>query len=258
MVGVGNLLRIYDIGKKKLLRKCESKLFPTNIVKLETQGDRILVTDAQESILYVQYRHYDNLLIIFADDFVPRWTTASTMLDYDTVAGGDRFGNIFVNRLPADISKEMDEDSTGSTALFERGFLNAAPHKINHLCEYHLGETITSINKASIVSGGRQVLVYTSFMGRIGILIPFPTKDDFTFFQMFEMIMRQETPSLCGRDHLSFRGYYVPVRNIVDGDLCEQFNLLANETKRNIASQLDRNTSEVAKKLEDIRTRVAF
>jgi splicing factor 3B subunit 3 len=26
LVGVGNILRIYDLGKKKLLRKCESKV----------------------------------------------------------------------------------------------------------------------------------------------------------------------------------------------------------------------------------------
>ena len=29
-------------------------------------------------------------LIIFADDYVPRYITASTMVDYDTVAGGDK------------------------------------------------------------------------------------------------------------------------------------------------------------------------
>lgn len=30
LVGVGNVLRIYDIGKKHLLRKCESKVFAFN------------------------------------------------------------------------------------------------------------------------------------------------------------------------------------------------------------------------------------
>ena len=29
LVGVGHLLRIYDIGKKKMLRKCENKVPPT-------------------------------------------------------------------------------------------------------------------------------------------------------------------------------------------------------------------------------------
>ncbi len=31
LVGAGQILRIYDLGKKKLLRKCESKVFGTNV-----------------------------------------------------------------------------------------------------------------------------------------------------------------------------------------------------------------------------------
>ncbi len=30
LVGVGKLLRIYDIGRKKMLRKCENKVHYTN------------------------------------------------------------------------------------------------------------------------------------------------------------------------------------------------------------------------------------
>jgi splicing factor 3B subunit 3 len=36
------------------------------------------------------------------------------MVDYDTVVGGDKFGNFFVDRLPASTSEEVDEDSTGN------------------------------------------------------------------------------------------------------------------------------------------------
>ena len=32
LVGVGKLLRIYDLGKKKLLRKCENKVKSTTVV----------------------------------------------------------------------------------------------------------------------------------------------------------------------------------------------------------------------------------
>lgn len=35
------------------------------------------------------------------------------VLDYDTVAGADKFGNIFVSRLPAQVSDEVEEDPTG-------------------------------------------------------------------------------------------------------------------------------------------------
>ena len=65
-------------------------------------------------------------------------------------------------------------------------------------------------------------------------------------------------PFFSGRDHLSFRSYYYPVKSVIDGDLCEQYNNLEPAKQRAIAEELDRTTAEVAKKLEDIRTRYAF
>lgn len=35
---------------------------------------------------------------------------------------------------------------------------------------------------------------------------------DHDFFQHVEMHLRSEHPPLCGRDHLSFRSYYFPVK----------------------------------------------
>ncbi|KAJ3280450.1 Splicing factor 3B subunit 3 [Borealophlyctis nickersoniae] len=258
LVGVGKMLRIYDIGKKKLLRKCENKQFPNCIVTLHTQGDRIVVGDIQESVHYCAYRHFDNRIVIFADDTMPRWITATTMVDYDTVLGGDKFGNVFVNRLPQDISEEVDEDPTGNKLVYEKGYLQGAPHKVQHVVDFHVGAAVTSVNKTSLVPGGREVVVFTTFLGSIGVLIPFVSKEDVDFFQTLEMHLRSDNPPLCGRDHLMYRGYYIPVKGAVDGDLCEQFNLLPNERKRRIAEELDRSVSEVSKKLEDMRNRTAF
>ncbi|CAF5180051.1 unnamed protein product, partial [Rotaria magnacalcarata] len=81
---------------------------------------------------------------------------------------------------------------------------------------------------------------------------------DYDFFQHLEMHMRAEYQTLVGRDHLAFRSYYYPVKNVLDGDLCEQYNHLDINKQKMIAEGLDRTTSEVAKKLEDIRTRFAF
>ena len=44
------------------------------------------------------------------------------------------------------------------------------------------------------------------------------------FFTHLEMHLRQENPPLAGRDHMSFRSAYYPVRDVVDGDLCEQYS----------------------------------
>ncbi|KAJ3195275.1 Splicing factor 3B subunit 3 [Irineochytrium annulatum] len=258
LVGMGKSLRIYEMGKKKLLRKCEARTFPNCIVGIHTQGHRIVIADIQESIHYAIYIHQDNRIFIFADDTACRWITASVMTDYDTIAGGDKFGNIFVNRLPQDISEEVDEDPTGNKLVYEKGYLHGAPHKIPHLCEFHVGETITAIQKAGLVPGGREVLIYTTILGRVGVLVPFISKDDVDFFQTLEMHMRQEAGPLCGRDHLTYRGAYVPVKNVIDGDICEFFNLIPVEKRRAIAEELDRSVAEVAKKMEDLRNRSAF
>ncbi|KAJ8329230.1 pre-mRNA-splicing factor rse1 [Batrachochytrium dendrobatidis] len=258
LVGVGSLLRIYDLGKKKMLRKCECKGFPTTIVTLHTQGNRIILGDAQESVHYAMYRAFDNRIVIFADDTIPRWVTATCMVDYDTVVGGDKMGNIFVNRLSAEVSKGIDEDTTGNQAIFDRGYLQGAPHKVHHEADFFLGETLTSLTKTSLVPGGREILLYTTLMGGIGLLIPFISKDDVDFFQTLEMTMRSECPPLCGRDHLAYRSFYTPVHAIIDGDLCEMFNVMVGDKKRGIAESVDRSVADVGKKLEDMRTRVAF
>lgn len=59
------------------------------------------------------------------------------------------------------------------------------------------------------------------------------------------MHMRAELPSLVGRDHLSFRSYYQPVRSVTDGDLCELYNSLDISKKKSIAEELDRTPNEV-------------
>ena len=63
-----------------------------------------------------------------------------------------------------------------------------------------------------------------------GALVPFTSREDVDFFQHLEMHLRQEHPPLCGRDHLAFRGSYLPVKDVIDGDLCEQFSQVGAST----------------------------
>lgn len=78
LVGVGNALRIYDLGQRtnQLLRKCENRNFPNTIATISHIGERIIVGDVQESIFYVKYSRPDNSLYVFCDDMVPRWITS--------------------------------------------------------------------------------------------------------------------------------------------------------------------------------------
>jgi splicing factor 3B subunit 3 len=46
------VLRLYDLGKRRLLRKCENKSFPSSIVSIHAYRDRIYVGDIQEVCFY--------------------------------------------------------------------------------------------------------------------------------------------------------------------------------------------------------------
>lgn len=253
IAGVGKALRLYDIGKKKLLRKAENRQFATAIVTLSTQGSRILAGDINQSIYYVAYKAAENRLLIFADDTSARWITASTMLDYNTVVAADKFGNVFVNRLDEAVSKQVDDDPTGAGILHEKSVLMGAPHKTKMLTHFHVGDVITSIQRVALVAGAREVVVYFGLHGTIGILVPLVTKDDVDFISTLEQHMRTENLSLVGRDHLSWRGYYTPVKATVDGDLCEYFAKLPTQKQLAIAGELDRTVGDVLKKLESLR-----
>ncbi|KAJ7644170.1 CPSF A subunit region-domain-containing protein [Roridomyces roridus] len=253
VAGVGRALRLYDIGKQKLLLKAENKSFASTIMTLHTQGSRIVVGDMQHSLNFIAFKEHENRLLLVADDTQSRWTTCSTMLDYNTAIAGDRFGNVFVNRLSPDVSAAVDSDPTGDGILREKPLLNGAPHKTSTLAHFYLGDLPTSIQKASLVTGAREVIIYTGLHGTIGMFVPLVSTDDIDFLVALEQRICSEQGSLVGRNHLSWRGYYVPVKGVVDGDLCESFQQLSNDWQRVVAAELDRSVGEVAKKLEQIR-----
>lgn len=212
VVGVGKILRIYDMGKKKLLRKCENKHIPNQIVNIQSMGQRLYVADVQESIYFVRYKRAENQIIIFADDTHPRWITATALLDYDTIATGDKFGNISILRLPHSVTDDVDEDPTGTKSLWDRGLLSGASQKAENIGTIHIGEIVMSMQKATLIPGGSESLIYATINGAVGALVPFTSREDYDFFQHLEMHMRNENPPLCGRDHLSYRSYYYPVK----------------------------------------------
>lgn len=260
LAGVGTDLRIYDLGMKQMLRKCQVQAAANIIVGLQTQGSRIIVSDVQESVTFCVYKFQDNKLIPFADDMISRWTTCSTMVDYETVAGGDKFGNLWLLRCPSKASEEADEDGSGAHLIHERQYLSAAPSRLNLMTHFFPGDIPTSIQKTNLVAGGRDVLFWTGFQGTLGMLVPFVSREDVDFFQSLEMQLASTNgnPPLLGRDHLIYRSYYAPTKGTIDGDLCETYLLLPNDKKLMIAGELDRSIREIERKIQDMRTRVAY
>jgi splicing factor 3B subunit 3 len=171
------------------------------------------------------------------------------------VCGADKFGNIFVLRLPAAVSDEVD-NPTGSRLLWDQGVLNGASNKLELMAQFHVGEVVTSLHRSSLVPGGAEAVVYVTALGSVGALLPSATKEDKDFFTLLEMHMRQEHQPLTGRDHMAYRSYFGPVKEVADGDLCELFSSLSPDAQRTVASDLDRSPGEVLKKLEDTRNRL--
>jgi splicing factor 3B subunit 3 len=249
LAGIGKNLLVYDLGMRQMLRKSQAEVAPQQIISLNTQGNRIIVGDIQQGITYVVYKTATNKLIPFVDDPIARWTTCSTMVDYESVAGGDKFGNIFIVRSPQIASEEADEEQAGLHLINARDYLHGTPHRLSLMCHFYAQDIPTSIAKTNLVVGGQEVLLWSGIMGTIGVFIPFVSREDTDFFQTLEQHLRTEDSPLAGRDHLIYRGYYAPVKGVIDGDLCERYTLLPNDKKQMIAAELDRSVREIERKI---------
>jgi splicing factor 3B subunit 3 len=106
LVGAGSHLRAYEMGKKRLLKKAELKNLNSFITNIHVHHDRIFVTELSDSVHLLRYRIKDQTFMELADDILPRWVTASCLVDYHTVVAADKFENIFITRVPLDIDEE--------------------------------------------------------------------------------------------------------------------------------------------------------
>ena len=68
--------------------------------------------------------------------------------------------------------------------------------------------------------------------------------------------MRQENPPIAGRDHLAYRSSYFPVKNVIDGDLLEQFSSLHPDKQRSISDHIEQSVADINRRIEDIRSQL--
>jgi splicing factor 3B subunit 3 len=251
LVGIGNVLRLYEMGKRQLLKKCELRGLPTMVKTLGAAGDRAFVGDMMQSVQFVRYDAISNRIFLVAKDRSLRPIACQELLDINTVAVGDKFGNVSILRLSggSDIGAI---DVTGTRALWDSSRDDSTP-KLDTLCTYHVGEVVTSMTRASLVAGGSESLIYVTITGRVGALVPLTSREDVEFFSLLEGYLQVEMMSPTGRDPQSYRSYYAPTRHILDGDLCDEYNRLPYDVKQKIAEQLDRSVREVLKKLLDTK-----
>lgn len=256
LASVGKALRVYELGKRKLLKKCEYKNIPEGIMWMHVKQDRIYTADLRESFHIFKYRRSDNQLFVLADDVAPRWMTCASVVDGATVVGADKFDNVFMARVPEECRDDEGGDHTGLRLKADTAYLTGATPKLDHVVQFHMGDTITALEKTTLSQGGSELICFSTLLGSFGAFYPFGSKEEVDFFAHLEMFMRGERMPLCGRDHLQYRSYHFPVQNCIDGDLCEQFMSLPSDKQRVISSELDRTPAEIIKKLEDMRNRL--
>lgn len=93
---------------------------------MQAHGNRIYAADSAEAFFMFQYKKADKQIQLFAENTAPRHVSASCIVDSDTIAGGDKFGNIVINRLPENPVEQIEE----STNEFNVGVLQPAPNKV--------------------------------------------------------------------------------------------------------------------------------
>lgn len=258
----GCFLRLYELGKKRLLKKTQYRNNTCGgFHSIQVVKDRIFAADVFNSILVLKLNKVDGQLFVVCDDIGPRYVSAMLALDYNTVIGGDKFDNIFANRIPI----EVREDSAGTgEATLGSGGLRLGPdtsyilgknHKLEPVNHFHLGELVTSMQKTCLSPGSSEVILYSTINGSIGALYPFLTKKEYELFLGLESHMRNALgSSLVGRDHCAFRSYYLPTKGVVDGDLVAGFSKLPNKSQ--IAQLVGKSVNEIEKIIEEIHNRI--
>mmetsp|Transcript_5527 Transcript_5527/g.9418 ORF Transcript_5527/g.9418 Transcript_5527/m.9418 type:complete len:227 (-) Transcript_5527:264-944(-) len=174
--GIGNILRAYELGQKKLLRKYDNRNFKSTIVRIQCEDEKVYVADAQESVKVLKFKPEMGQLYIFADDVLNRWVTNFCLLDEDTMAGVDKFENFFVNRLPPGCEDDAEDDPNASKMMWESGHLNGAQYKLDKVNQFFVGEVGTGIQKCKLSQASNEVILFSTTMGGLGVFMPFQTR----------------------------------------------------------------------------------
>lgn len=181
-----------------------------------------------------------------------------TKVDHNTIACGDKFGNVFTLRLPDNVNDDAivsnSSSSNGATNLWDQGVLNGAPNKVELLHHYYIGDIPTSITCTSLKTGHPPVFIVATISGGLFAIKSSSSKSEGDVMQKLEMFMRQEYTNLCQRDHLSFRSFYHPVKNMIDTSLLERFMVLPFAKQEQFAQSVDYSVADIMKKLEELRS----
>jgi splicing factor 3B subunit 3 len=163
------------------------------------------------------------------------------MTDHASVASADRFGNFTLLRIPADVSDEAEIDPSGVGMIWEHKDMSGAPNKLEVMSAFHVGDVICGMS----FSVGRACLVYGTVGGQIGTLIPFEGDVEVNLCRKLERAIAAKVFTF-GRNWELYRSYYLPKRNVIDGDLLLMFLELSQEERENIGQEVGASSLEIS------------
>jgi DNA damage-binding protein 1 len=224
---------------------------------LKARGDYVLVGDLYRSMTLLQYKAGDGMGTIeeAARDFNSNYMRAVEILgDDDHFLGADDNGNIFSVRRQTDAATDEERSKMepqggfhlgDSINVFRRGSLNSQPSEQDATSAFTASSSSSSSSSSkasatspspvkSTLSGlaavagiGATSILFGTISGAIGTIITL-NLENYTFFSALERAMKTVLPAEGGLSHEDWRCFYnehrsYPQRNMVDGDLVEQF-----------------------------------
>lgn len=87
-----------------------------------------------------------------------------------------------INSLNLDAEDDFENNPNTYKFQWEHGYLNGAPFKMEQVCSFYVGEVVTSIQKALMVSSGKEIVLYSTINGGINALCPFESRENVDFF----------------------------------------------------------------------------
>ncbi|KAG5361182.1 Pre-mRNA-splicing factor RSE1 [Yarrowia sp. C11] len=251
LAGIGAQVRLYALGLKQLLRKAQIELSKrVTCLDVFPGSNRIAVGDIRQSVTVCVVLEEDNGYVIYplVCDKIARQVTCLNFVDYETVAIGDRFGGFTMLRIPADASKLADEDHNAvHLRQLEPALNGTAYYRFDHVASFHLEDVPVAIHMYS------DFLVVSSLLGTVTAFVPITSPKQARDLKTIEKYVAQNDPGLMGRDHGRFRGYYVPVKEVVDGDLLYDVLLMAENKRTEVAEKSGMDVEGVVGKVVNVR-----
>lgn len=252
LAGVGAQVRLYALGLKQLLRKAQTEVCKrVTCVDVFPGSNRVAVGDIRQSVtvlVHLEHPVDGHELYPLVCDRIQRQVTCLKFVDYETVAVGDRFGSFSMLRIPSEASKLADEDHNAVHLRQLEPTLNGSAHyRFQQVVSYHLEDVPMAIGLC------RGMLVVSCLLGTVTAFVPVPTDKEARHLKNVEKYVAELDVGLMGRDHLKFRGYYVPVQDVVDGDLLDGYLVMDKGERERVGEKVGLEVEDVVGRVVNMR-----